>query len=247
MDSRPRYLLIGLFYLNFFRTATYSQGIFDLTASFLNESTMVVRWRSTLKNVSGYNVVILNESGELRRLATDNTPFVTMGYLDQCRNYTVNVAANSSSGIGNYSSMEYLTQCAIPFIHNQPQSIYVKPGQDAVFPCHYTGFPTPTVHWEVFLADGYSATVDEEKAVQLISVRDENNFFDHTLSVSPNGSLLFTQVAQTYNGSRFRCTVINRLKKDVGSLVNLIMVDSKFCYTCKRIVFAHSRVNTLEC
>ena len=141
----------------------------------------------------------------------------------------------------------FFSSTAIPFIHNQPQSIYVKPGQDALFPCHYTGFPTPTVHWEVFLADGYSATVDEEKAVQLFSVRDENNFFDHTLSVSPNGSLLFTQVAQTYNGSRFRCTVINRLKKDVGSLVNLIMVDSKFCYTCKRIVFAHSRVNTLKC
>ena len=86
-------------------------GIYDLTASFLDESTIVVRWRSTLKNVSGYNVVILNESGELRRLATDNTSFVTIGSLDQCRNYTVNVAANSSSGIGNYSSMEYLTQC----------------------------------------------------------------------------------------------------------------------------------------
>ena len=72
---------------------------------------MVVRWRSTLKNVSGYNVVILNESGELRRQATGNTSFVKIGYLDQCRNYTVKVAANSSLGIGNYSSMQYLTRC----------------------------------------------------------------------------------------------------------------------------------------
>ena len=86
-------------------------GIFDLTASFLNESTMVVRWRSTLKNVSGYNVVILNESGELRRQATGNTSFVKIGSLEQCRNYTVKVAANSSLGIGNYSSLQYLTRC----------------------------------------------------------------------------------------------------------------------------------------
>ena len=78
----------------------------------MNESTIVVRWRSTLKNVSGYNVVILNESGELTRLATGNTTsFVKIGSLEQCRNYTVKVAANSSLGIGNYSSMQYLTRC----------------------------------------------------------------------------------------------------------------------------------------
>lgn len=226
MDSRPRYLLIGLFYLNFFRTATYSQGIFDLTASFLNESTMVVRWRSTLKSVSGYNVVILNESGELRRQATGNTSFVKIGSLDQCRNYTVKVAANSSLGIGNYSSMQYLTRCAIPSIHNQPQSIYVKPGQNALFPCNYTGFPTPTVHWSVFIANGINTTVDQKAPGGFPSLGDQNNVFYHTLTVSPDGSLLFTQVLQTFNGSQFQCTVTNSLKKDVGSLVNLIVVNN---------------------
>lgn len=223
MDSRPRYLLIGLFYLYFFRTVTYSQGIFDLTASFLDESTIVVRWRSTLKNVSGYNVVILNESGELRRLATDNTSFVTIGSLDQCRNYTVNVAANSSSGIGNYSSMQYLTRCTVPSIHNQPQSIYVKPGQNAVFPCNYTGYPKPIVRWKVFLAGGYNSTVDEETSKALYSIDDGKDFF---LNVSPNGSLLLNPVFQTFHGSQFQCTVVNSLKKDVGSLVNLIVVNN---------------------
>lgn len=226
MDSRPRYLLIGLFYLYFFRTVTYSQGIFDLTASFLNESTMVVRWRSTLKSVSGYNVVILNESGELRRQATGNTSFVKIGSLDQCRNYTVKVAANSSLGIGNYSSMQYLTRCAIPSIHNQPQSIYVKPGQNALFPCNYTGFPTPTVHWSVFIANGINTTVDQKAPGGFPSLGDQNNVFYHTLTVSPDGSLLFTQVLQTFNGSQFQCTVTNSLKKDVGSLVNLIVVNN---------------------
>ena len=129
----------------------------------------------------------------------------------------------------------FFSSTAIPSIHNQPQSIYVKPGQNAVFPCNYTGFPTPTVRWNAFLADGSSTAVDEEKSVLLISVGDKNNFFDHTLSVYPNGSLLLTQVPQTYNGSQFQCTVINRLKKDVGGLVNLIVVNSKFCYSCKRI------------
>lgn len=223
MDSRPRHLLIGIFYLYFFRTVTYSQGIFDLTASFLDESTIVVRWRSTLKNVSGYNVVILNESGEFRRLATDNTSFVTIGSLDQCRNYTVNVAANSSSGIGNYSSMQYLTRCTVPSIHNQPQSIYVKPGQNAVFPCNYTGYPKPIVRWKVFLAGGYNSTVDEETSKALYSIDDGKDFF---LNVSPNGSLLLTPVFQTFHGSQFQCTVVNSLKKDVGSLVNLIVVNN---------------------
>ena len=87
-------------------------GISGLAASFLNESTLVVSWVSTLKNVTGYYVVILNETGELRRLATGNsTSSVKIASLEQCRNYTVKVAANSSLGIGNYTSMQYLTQC----------------------------------------------------------------------------------------------------------------------------------------
>lgn len=223
MDSRPRHLLIGIFYLYFFRTVTYSQGIFDLTASFLDESTIEVRWRSTLKNVSGYIVVIFNESGELRRQATSNTSFVKIGSLEQCRNYTVKVAANSSLGIGNYSSLQYLTRCAVASIHNQPQSIYVKPGQNAAFPCNYTGYPRPIVRWNVFLADGYNTTVDEETPKELHSILDGEDFF---LSVSPNGSLLLRPVFQTFHGSQFQCTVVNSLKKDVGSLVNLIVVNN---------------------
>ena len=87
-------------------------GIFDLAASFLNESTIVVSWNSTLKNVNGYDIVILNETGELRRLATGNTTSsVKIASLEQCRNYTVKVAAISSLGIGSYSSMQYLTRC----------------------------------------------------------------------------------------------------------------------------------------
>ena len=132
-----------------------------------------------------------------------------------------------------------LSSSGIPSIDNQPQSIYVKPGQNAVFPCNYTGFPTPTVQWKVFLAGGYNTSVDK-KATIIYRDRDYN-LFSLTLTVSPNGSLLFTQVPQTYSGSQFQCTVKNHLGKDVGSLVNLIVVNSKCCDTCKCIVFAHSR------
>lgn len=141
----------------------------------------------------------------------------------------------------------FFSSTAIPSIHNQPQSIYVKPGQNALFPCNYTGFPTPTVHWSVFIANGINTTVDQKAPGGFPSLGDQNNVFYHTLTVSPDGSLLFTQVLQTFNGSQFQCTVTNSLKKDVGSLVNLIVVNSKFCYTCKHIVFARSRVNTLKC
>ena len=138
----------------------------------------------------------------------------------------------------------FFSSTAVPSIHNQPQSIYVKPGQNAVFPCNYTGYPKPIVRWKVFLAGGYNSTVDEETSKALYSIDDGKDFF---LSVSPNGSLLLTPVFQTFHGSQFQCTVVNSLKKDVGSLVNLIVVNSKFCYTCKSIVFAHFRVNTLKC
>ena len=113
-----------------------------------------------------------------------------------------------------------------------------------MFPCNYTGYPRPIVRWNVFLADGYNTTVDEETPKELYSILDGKDFF---LSVSPNGSLLLRPVFQTFHGSQFQCTVVNSLKKDVGSLVNLIVVNSKFRYTCKSIVFAHSRVNTLKC
>ena len=87
-------------------------GISDLAASFLSESTIAVCNVSTLKNVTGCDIVILNETGELRRLATGNsTSSVKIAALEQCRNYTVTVAANSSLAIGNYSSKQYLTQC----------------------------------------------------------------------------------------------------------------------------------------
>ena len=132
-----------------------------------------------------------------------------------------------------------------PSIYNQPQSIYVKPGQNAVFPCYYTGFPTPIVQWTVFLTGGCNTADYKNGAITIYVVR-ENKVFSYTLTVSPDGSLLFPQVPQTCSGSQFQCTVTNRLGKDVGGLVNLTVVNSKCCYTCKRIVFAQSRVNTMR-
>ena len=80
----------------------------------MNASTLNISWdkASPDQNVTGYDVVVLKENTSVSRVAVDNsTSSIVVFSLDQCNNYTVKVAANSSVGPGNYSTREFVTHC----------------------------------------------------------------------------------------------------------------------------------------
>ena len=88
--------------------------ITGVTVKFLNSSTLKVSWDAALpgENVQGYDVIILEDANELRRVGAANvTSSVEIPSLDECSNYTVKVAVNSSVGPGNYSRVGYVTTC----------------------------------------------------------------------------------------------------------------------------------------
>lgn len=85
-----------------------------LTAEFLNSSTLKVSWDAALsgEDVQGYDVIILEDAKEQRRVGAANvSSSVEIPSLDECSNYTVKVAVNSSVGPGNYSRVGYVTSC----------------------------------------------------------------------------------------------------------------------------------------
>ena len=91
-----------------------SLAITGLSAGFVNASTLSVSWdaASPSEKVSGYDVIIMKEAAVLRRIGVDNiTSSINTSSLDQCRNYTVKVAANSTVGPGNYSTLDLVTKC----------------------------------------------------------------------------------------------------------------------------------------
>lgn len=101
----------------FIYTATincYPTVIRGLSAGFLNASSLRVAWEasSPSENVTGYDVIVLKESSRVSHLTVSNgTLSVTVPSLDQCSNYTVKVAANSTAGLGNYSTFEFISRC----------------------------------------------------------------------------------------------------------------------------------------
>ena len=85
-----------------------------LTADFVNVSTLRISWdaASDGQNVTGYDITVLKGNMSVSQVAADNsTSSVVVHSLDQCDNYTVKVAANSSVGPGNYSTFEFVTRC----------------------------------------------------------------------------------------------------------------------------------------
>ena len=91
-----------------------SPAITGLTAVFVNASTLTVSWDAATpsEKVTGYDVIILKDATELRRVGVDNiTSSIETSSLDQCHNYTVKVASNSSVGPGNYSTLDLVTKC----------------------------------------------------------------------------------------------------------------------------------------
>ena len=85
-----------------------------LTVDFMNASTLRIGWdaASADQNVTGYDITVFKGNTPVREVAADNsTSSVLVHSLDQCDNYTVKMAANSSVGPGNYSTFEFVTRC----------------------------------------------------------------------------------------------------------------------------------------
>ena len=85
-----------------------------LTADFVNASTLRISWdaASPDQNVTGYDVIVVKENTSESQVAVGNsTSSVVVLSLDQCDNYTVRVASNSSFGLGNYSTFVFVTRC----------------------------------------------------------------------------------------------------------------------------------------
>ena len=85
-----------------------------LTADFVNASTLRISWdlASADQNVTGYDITVFKGNTSERKVAADNsTSSVLVHSLDQCDNYTVKMAANSSVGPGNYSTFKFVTRC----------------------------------------------------------------------------------------------------------------------------------------
>lgn len=89
-----------------------SLDIFGLSAKFENASTLGISWDPVPPQIHGYDVMILKDNMEVRRVGVDDrTQSLKVPSLNQCFNYTVKVAVNFTAGTGNYSSIEVLTRC----------------------------------------------------------------------------------------------------------------------------------------
>lgn len=104
--------MFSFYSLSFFLSSwTVVRG---LTADFVNASTLRIRWydASPDQNITGYDVIVLKENKSVSRVAVDNsTSSIVVLSLDQCDNYTVKVALNTSLGPGNYSTFKFVTRC----------------------------------------------------------------------------------------------------------------------------------------
>ena len=107
----PCFIIFSLTHTHFFSLPPVVRG---LTADFVNATTLRISWDAAIpdQNVTGYDVIVFKENTSVSQVAVDNSTFsVVVLSLDQCDNYTVKVAANSSVGIGNYSTFQFVTRC----------------------------------------------------------------------------------------------------------------------------------------
>lgn len=103
-----------IFFLSVYLLFPLPPVIGGLTADFVNATTLNVSWDavSADQNVTGYDITIFKGNTSVSKVAAGNsTSSVVISSLDQCDNYTVKVAANSSFGPGNYSIFEFVTRC----------------------------------------------------------------------------------------------------------------------------------------
>jgi len=118
---------------------------------------------------------------------------------------------------------------ARPSIQNQPSTIYVRAGGAALFPCHFTGIPTPSVYWTVIHSD-LSINVTQGNPKSFGVGVGEENFLQH-LTVYQNGSLAISRVVTSDSTGQYHCTAVNRLGVAKGA-VELKVVGGRIGFCC---------------
>ncbi|KAL9961359.1 hypothetical protein ACROYT_G030281 [Oculina patagonica] len=204
--------LACLFLLNV-GSLTKAQVIRGLSADFVNAISLRVTWdaASPEENVTGYDVIISKENAQVSRVRAGNdTSSVTVPSLDQCSNYTVKVAANSTAGPGNYTTFEFVTRCVSPSIEPQSRKVFISSGKPALLPCEYKGFPTPSVYWTV-THSGVPTNVTQEKTESLHTIDNLGNVVVQLLKVFENGTLHISEVDRADSAGQYQCTAVNRL------------------------------------
>jgi len=203
--------IVCLFLLNV-GFPTEAEVVRGLTADFVNASTLRISWdeASPDQNVTGYDVIVLKDNTSVSRVAVDNsTSSIVVLSLDQCDNYTVKVASNSSLGPGNYSTFKFVTRCVSPSIEPKSQEIFISSTKPALLPCNHSGFPSPSVYWTV-THFGVPKNITKGDPVSLIS-NVGGKFVVQELEVFENGTLHIFEVDYPHSKKEYRCTAVNRL------------------------------------
>lgn len=220
------HLLLSLFFLYVVVPRIDALVISGLSANFLNASTLRINWNAASpgESVHGYDVKILKDNMEERRIETDNvTSLVKVPSLDYCNNYTVKVAANLTAGPGNYTTLEVVTHCASPLVHPQTHTIYVMARKAALVPCNFLGFPRPSVYWTVtHLSTSVNVT---NGAPRFLNVVTDVRTFQQKLTVYQNGTLHISEVHPTDSSGQFQCTAFNRLGLAKGAVILTLFRD----------------------
>ncbi|XP_020615291.1 angiopoietin-1 receptor-like isoform X2 [Orbicella faveolata] len=218
-----------------------------LTADFVNASTLRISWdeASPDQNVTGYDVIVLKDNTSVSRVAVDNsTSSIVVLSLDQCNNYTVEVAANSSVGPGNYSTFEFVTRCVSPSIEPQSQTIYISSTKPALLPCDHSGFPAPSVYWTVTHSN--KATNITERNPVLLETRIGDEKTEQVLKVFENGTLHISEVDYPDSQGHYQCTAVNRLGIAKGDISLTVVgayesVEFKISFPWTRTLGEHNQ------
>lgn len=218
--------IVCLFLLNVGFT-TEAEIIGGLTAVFVNATTLNISWDavSADQNVTGYDITIFKGNTSVSKVAAGNsTSSVVIFSLDQCDNYTVKVAANSSVGPGNYSIFEFVTRCVSPSIEPKSKTIYISSTKPAFLPCNHSGFPLPSVYWTVTQFGERENITRGDLVVSLTSDVD-GKLFKQKLEMFENGTLHIFEVDYWHSSNKYQCIAVNRLGVAKGD-VHLTVVGA---------------------
>ncbi|XP_031574869.1 Down syndrome cell adhesion molecule homolog [Actinia tenebrosa] len=127
-----------------------------------------------VKNINGkllgYRVLLYHGKLLYKNFTTTTTSNAIT--LDECKNYTVKVAAYTSPGDGPFSAV-YVTStcpCGAPEPFYESRSIVTKEGNATRLLCEYQGRPEPTIYW---LRHGQRLH-DENKSVERFTTQLAN-------------------------------------------------------------------------
>lgn len=108
-----------------------------------------------------------------------------------------------------------------PSIKPQSQTKYITSNKPALLPCHFSGFPTPSVYWTVTHSNTQT-NITQRDSVRL-RTQIGGELTDQVLKVFENGTLHISEVDYPDSKGHYQCTAVNRLGIAEGN-INLTVV-----------------------